>query len=163
ARSPAIGDPARATFRVLAEMLGSSSASLLYRRLRNEKGLAYSFHAWERGYTEAGAWRLLVGIDRGNGPEADKVIRELIQRIANGDVPIESLNAAKRQAEMHVIVAAEDPLELAQTIADYSLTEPDDWSAGAEIERLREVSGAEVVKAAADILDGLVMAIRPED
>lgn len=162
ARSPALRDPARAAFTVLAELLGPSSASLLYRRLRNETGLAYNFSAWDRGYTEAGAWRLLVGVDRGNSEGVLGVIQKLIKDVATGDIDMDTFRAAKRQAEMRVILAAEDPLELAQTISDHELTEAEGWSATLEAARLRAVTADDVANAAAVVLNGLTMVVRPE-
>src|SRR5215469_4243723 len=81
-RSPARGVAGREAYTVLADLLGGSPASLLYRRLRTELGLAYHFEAWDRGYAEAGAWRVMAGVDSGNGDQAVSVITGLLKDLA---------------------------------------------------------------------------------
>lgn len=162
ARSPAYGDPGRHAYQVLAALLGAGATSLIYRRLRNELGLAYAFHAWERGYSEAGAWRILVGVDRGNCEEVLRTVRELLAGIADAGPAGPDLAAALRQAEMRLILDAEDPMTLAQLVTEHAAAGEVNWSVDAELARLRAVTAEAVAGAAAGVLEGMVTVVRPE-
>jgi predicted Zn-dependent peptidase len=162
ARSPAMGQPQTAAYRILATLLDSSSPSLLYRQLRNKSGLAYNFHAWDRGYTEAGAWRLLIGTESVNAPYVVRIVRNLLEELADSGPNLEDLGAAIRQAEMRLVFDAEDPLEHAKLIGDRVLAEGSPWILSQEIALLRAVSRDDVANAAKLVLDGLVIAISPE-
>jgi predicted Zn-dependent peptidase len=162
ARSPALGDPDEAAFRVLAGLLGGSPGSLLYRQLRDERGLAYGFHAWNRGYSEAGAWRVLIGVGQGTGEESVDVVRTLLARIARDLLPARELNAAKRQVEMELVFGIEDPMEFARLIAKGTRSGTITWSFQNEIADLREVSAGAVASAAEQVLAGLVTVVRPQ-
>jgi predicted Zn-dependent peptidase len=162
ARSPARGDPERHAYQILATLVGSGASSLMYRRLRNEMGLAYAFHAWERGYSEAGAWRVLVGADRGNGEEILRTVRNLLGDIAEAGPTGADLAAARRQAEMRLILDAEDPMALAQLTAEHATAGEARWSVDFELAQLKGVTAQAVAGAAARVLQGLVTVVRPE-
>ncbi|MGW7531120.1 M16 family metallopeptidase [Amycolatopsis sp. NPDC054798] len=161
-RSAARDDPRSYGFEVLAQLLGGSSASPLYRFLRGEKGLAYSFQAWNRGYLEVGAWRVLVGTDGENGAAVTEVVCEVLNRLAK-DGPYESdLADARRRAVGEIVCATESPSEHARMLAERALVGGAGWTVAAELEAIRSVSVDDVREAAAEILDGLVVTVRPE-
>lgn len=162
APSPARGEPDRATYALLATLLGSNASSLLYRRLRNDNGLAYAFQAWDVGYTEMGAWRLLVGVNSGRGDEIVRQVHDCLDGLASTGPESEDLAAAVRQAEMRLIFDIESPLEYARLVAlrTYAGTVP--WSAADELTDLRAVRTGDVQRAAESVRDNLVCVVRPE-
>ncbi|MEV5148896.1 pitrilysin family protein [Streptomyces sp. NPDC052727] len=154
-------DPRRPHFNVLAQLLGSSPSSLLYRRLRGEAGLAYAFQAWNRGYGETGAWRVLAGVEPGNGPDALRVIRTALEEIAADGPKPDDLASARRQAQMRILTSVDNPLECARFLAMRS-GGPAAWSPAAEVEFLAGVTGEDLRQAAAQVLDGFRAVVRPE-
>ncbi|MFF4486160.1 M16 family metallopeptidase [Streptomyces sp. NPDC001544] len=100
ARSPRAAAAGRAAFTVLAHLLGSSPSSLLYRALRSEHGLSYSFHAWDRGYRESGAWRLLIGAEASAADRVRALVHELLAGVAARGPLADDFRSALRQAEM---------------------------------------------------------------
>lgn len=162
ARSPGRDRPGRHAFVLLAALLGSSPSSLLYRLLRNERSLSYSFQAWDREYTESGAWRLLVGADQGSMEEIIGLVRATLDELAASGPEAGDLAAAQRQAEMAVILDTETSLDLARLIAGRTNAGRDSWSIEKELAALRAVSSDEVRRAAAQVRDSLVVVARPE-
>lgn len=162
ARSPAAGAKDRAVYQILAVLLGASASSPLYRRLRTELGLAYEFHAWDRAYTEAGAWRVLVGVAPGNGPDVVATIGAVLAELAERGPSAADLLAALRQSEMQLMLDAEESLEFVKLTADRGLTRGHLWSMDDELAQLRLVSADQVAAAAADVLSGLVTVVRPQ-
>ncbi|WRZ88351.1 insulinase family protein [Streptomyces sp. NBC_01007] len=161
ARSVGNHDPRRPHFNVLAQLLGSSPSSVLYRRLRGEAGLAYAFQSWNRGYGETGAWRVLAGVDAGNGDAALAVIRGALEEIATDGPKPDDLDSARRQAQMRIFTSVDAPLECARFLALRS-GGPADWSPAAEVANIAAVSAADLREAAAQVLNGWRAVVRPE-
>ncbi|MEU6275034.1 pitrilysin family protein [Streptomyces populi] len=161
ARSVGNHDPRRPHFNVLAQLLGSSPSSVLYRRLRGEAGLAYAFQSWNRGYGETGAWRVLAGVDAGNGDAALAVIRGALEEIATDGPKPDDLESARRQAQMRILTSVDAPLECARFLALRS-GGPADWTPTVEVADIAAVSAADLRAAAAQVLDGWRAVVRPE-
>lgn len=159
-RSPAAGDPARPAYDLLALLLDSSPASLLYQRLRDEHALGYAFDTWDRGYTEAGAWRMLVGVDDGNGDRVERIVRDLLGELADRGPAVEDLRTAKRRAEVQLLLRTEDPLELAKLAGVRSRAGSVPWSADADLAALTTVPAGAVAEAAATVLANLTTVVR---
>lgn len=161
-RSAARADPSRHRFQVLAQLLGASPASPLYRTLRSEKGLAYSFQSWSREYLEAGAWRVLVGADSENGKAVLDVVREVLGLLARHGPSEVDLADARRRVAGEIVRATETPLEHARLLALRTVVGGTAWSVCGELDAIRSVTAREVRAAAAQVLDSLVVTVRPE-
>lgn len=153
ARSVPDHDPRRPHYNVLAQLLGSSPSSLLYRKLRGEAGLAYTFHAWNRGYALTGAWRVLAGVEPGNGDAALAVIQGALDEVATRGPDPDDLASARRQARMHVLTSMDTPLDCARFLALRS-SAADAWSPTEEVARIDAVDSDDLRQAAAAIRDG---------
>jgi predicted Zn-dependent peptidase len=161
ARSVGNHDRRRPHFNVLAQLLGSSPSSLLYRRLRGEAGLAYAFQSWNRGYGETGAWRVLAGVEPGNGEAVLDVIRTTLEEIAEEGPKPDDLASARRQAQMRVLTSVDTPLECARFLAMRS-GGPAGWTPATEVDDIAAVSVADLRDAAAHVLGGWGAVVRPE-
>jgi predicted Zn-dependent peptidase len=161
-RAPSMNDPRRHAFDVLAKLLGSSPASLLYQRLRVEQGKAYAFYSWARNYLEAGVWRVMVGSETRNGPAVVDTIRRLLEEIAARGPDATALDAARRQQAVAQIMDLESPLDQALRIARETCRGGGTWSLDADLVAIGDVTADQVRSAATDLLDGLVVTVRPE-
>ncbi|AVV44175.1 pitrilysin family protein [Streptomyces sp. ID05-04B] len=162
ARSPAAGSALRPVYTLLAQLLGSSPSSLLYRALRGEQQLSYTFQAWDRGYREAGAWRVLVGTSPAQADQVVDVVRALLARLADRGPDPEDLAAARRQAEMSLLLDSEEPLEHARLTADRTAAGTRPWSLETDTAALRAVTAEQIRAAAADVAGRLLVTVRPE-
>ncbi|MFF3749493.1 M16 family metallopeptidase [Streptomyces sp. NPDC002018] len=160
-RSTAVGAPGSHSYQILAQLFGSSPSSPLYRTLRGRRGLAYSFQSWHRGYTEAGAWRVLIGADAGKGEKVVEVVMDALDTLARSGPTPADLAAARKQARSGILFDLESPLEHARLLARHLVSEPS-WTPAAEEAALAAVTAEEVAAAAAHILDNVVVTIRPE-
>ncbi|MCW5250341.1 M16 family metallopeptidase [Streptomyces sp. SHP 1-2] len=161
-RSQGLADPERHRYTVLAGLLGGSASSVLYQELRVAAGLAYSFQAWDRGYTESGAWRVLMGVESGNGPKAVEIVTRELARLAEEGPTGRHLGAALRNARMSLILDTETPLEHARLLASRALLTPTPWTVSRELAEIAAVSGDDVRRAAAELLADPVTVVRPE-
>ncbi|MFI9842520.1 M16 family metallopeptidase [Nonomuraea sp. NPDC051941] len=161
ARSPARDAPSRPAYDLLAALLDANAASLLYRRLRNEHGLAYDFYTWDRGYTESGAWRVLVGVEPGNGDRVIDVVRTALAEIAQSGPTDVDLEVARRRAEVGLMRDSDSPFELAQLVGAHA-NGGTTWSPERDLAALQAVSASAVAEAADDVLRNLVTVVRPK-
>ncbi|MEV0266909.1 pitrilysin family protein [Streptomyces sp. NPDC050617] len=160
-RSAGLADPDRHSFELLAHLLGGSPSSLLYRTLRSERGLAYMFQAWNRSYRETGAWRVLVGVEPGNGDAVVDTVRTVLEQAAEGLAP-EDFDAARRQARFSLIVGHEEPIEFVRGMAQRTCAGTRPWSLDGELAALDTVTPDAVGRAAAHVLGQLTVAVSPE-
>ncbi|MFG3101420.1 M16 family metallopeptidase [Streptomyces sp. NPDC048182] len=161
-RTPAAGTPGTAAYELLATLLGSSPSSLLYRTLRGDESLSYSFAAWSRPYTEGGLWRLLAGVEGHAVERLVDLVRGLLTDIAEGRIRDEDLLAARRKTEMSLVLQAENPLDHALLIALRGRAGTQPWSIDANRAELAAVTAADVSAAAAALLAEHVVVVRPE-
>jgi predicted Zn-dependent peptidase len=161
ARSPAAGSPDRPAYTVLAHLLGSSPSSLLYRELRDNHSVSYDFSAWDRGYREAGAWRVLIGTTPDNAERVTQIVADLLAQLAADGPRADDLAAARRQATMSLVLESEDPLGQARLIATVTASGTRPWSMDEEIDALNRVTASDVRAAAADIAGRLLITVRP--
>jgi predicted Zn-dependent peptidase len=161
-RSRGLAEPDRHRYTVLANLMGGSAHSVLYQELRVAAGLAYSFQAWDRGYTESGAWRVLIGVESGNGPKAVEIVLRELSRLAEEGPTPGHLEAALRHTRMSVILDTETPLEHARLLASRALARPTPWDVEQELSEIAAVSPSDVRSAAAELLANPVTVVRPE-
>lgn len=161
-RGPAADDERRHAHRLLSYLMASTAAGPLYQRLRVEDGLVYAFQSWYRAYLESGSWRVLAGAETANGPRVLQGIRETLQSIAGGELTPQALDSARRRALTRSVLDSDSPLDAATQIAAKSRSGSVPWSVEEELEWVEAVSTADIAAAAADVLAGLVVVVRPE-
>ncbi|MFD9357958.1 M16 family metallopeptidase [Streptomyces sp. NPDC060031] len=159
-RAPALDSPDRYAYQVLSCLMGSSPSSLLFRRLRNDAGLAYAFQSWSRSYLEGGAWRVLVGGESRNGPALVEIIRELLRQLSTDGPGEQDLEVARRQAVMDGLIDRESPADHAIQLASRTRAGSLDWSMDQEQRALRAVDAQDVAKAAARMLEQFTVVVR---
>jgi predicted Zn-dependent peptidase len=162
APSPAATDARRFAFTLLAKLLGSSPSSLLYRSLRGAEGISYSFQAWNRGYTEIGAWRLLAGVQPSSAQRLLDIVHGLLADLAAAGPSPADLDAARRQAVMSLVRAEETPIERANLIGRLTAAGTIPWSVDDDLAQLRAVTVDDIRAAATEVARALHVTVRPE-
>lgn len=162
ARGPAADDERRHAYRLLSYLMSSTASGPLYQRLRVDDGLVYAFQSWYRAYLESGSWRVLAGAESANGPQVLQGIRDTLESIAGGALTAQSLDAARRRALTRSVLDSDSPLDAATQIAAKSRSASVPWSLEEELDWVQAVGAADVAAAAADVLDHLVVVVRPE-
>lgn len=151
---PAFGrhHPAEPAMEILDAILGGGSASRLFLRLREEKGLAYSVATSTIAYAETGLFGVSAGVDPARVVEATKSIFDELREIATTPVSEEELERAKG----YLIGGLERFVADVEAVAD--------WRAGelhldketrrieVEINRLRAVDADEILAVAKKLL-----------
>jgi predicted Zn-dependent peptidase len=152
--------PKRSAYSVLSSILGASSASTLYRQLRDEAGIAYTFEAWPSYFSDAGAWRVLMGVEQRNAMQAIGIVERLLHRIADKGPTAQEHSIAVRQCVGEAQRDAEDPWQLAVNTVLSSDIGRRPWSPERECRDLRRVTPHDIRAAAANVVDDLVVTVR---
>jgi zinc protease len=101
--APALGDPDRAPYELLAEVLMGGPSSRLYRQLVVDRELASSIAGDVSPTRDPGLWAIWVQMTKGNdAPQAEELILREIERIASPSAPsvtAAELDAAKNRLE----------------------------------------------------------------
>jgi predicted Zn-dependent peptidase len=100
-------DPLRYPLNLLVNILGGSSLSRLYQRVREEQGLAYQVNSFVSSYEKTG----LVGVYAALSPKhtqkaADIILRE-IAALKKKKVPEKELRSAKEQLKGNIVLSLE--------------------------------------------------------
>lgn len=88
-------DPRRYAIGMLANILGGTASSRLFKKIREERGLAYSVYSYNSQGTDTGSFISFAGTEMKNTELVLKLIREEYQDIAERGVAEKELQMAK--------------------------------------------------------------------
>ena len=148
--TPPRADRRRYALVLLAAALGGGMSSRLFRRIREELGLAYSVYTFQSFYSRAG----VSGIYAGTRPDAaDRVveaIREELAIVACDGLPGDDLAQIKGQVKGQIMLSLESPGARLYRLAGFALHKEPFTTLDELLARIDRVTEAEVAEAAAD-------------
>ena len=97
---------------VLAQILGGSRSSRLYRNIKEQKGLAYSISATNGSYKDDGIFYITTNFIPSNFEKLEKAIFDEIEYIKKYGVTEEELNLAKKRIEQETYYARESTSDI---------------------------------------------------
>lgn len=100
-------DPRRFAFEVLNVVLGGGMSSRLFKRIREDHGLAYAVFSSTSYYRDAGAFVIYLGTDPGNAPQALEICWEEIERLQREPIAQETLWLAKEKIKGNMLLGLE--------------------------------------------------------
>jgi predicted Zn-dependent peptidase len=154
-------DPDRFAFEVLAALMNGSPASLLYRELRDRAAVAYTFQAWNSNFRDAGAFRVLAGVEPANGTRATDVIVALLERIARDGPTAAELDDAVRRHCGQLVRDLEDPWHCALEVTSYAGSTGVVRAPHDDISQVEAVTPENVAAAAAKVIASLLVVVHP--
>jgi predicted Zn-dependent peptidase len=147
---PSAADERRYAADLLASVVGGGTASRLWQKVREERGLAYSVNASTITYQDCG----IFSISAGTSPEQVKdvveiVIAEVSDVVRNGVAPHE-LDLARQQMTSSILLNLEDSAARAASLAHSEMVHGRQISVEEVLDRVASVSLEEVHSLAAD-------------
>lgn len=101
------GDPRRYAFALLGMLLGGGMSSLLFQRVREELGLAYSVYTFSSSYADVGSHGVYVASAPESAQRALDAVRETMQTLAQDGLSETALAAGKQQLKGQVVLSME--------------------------------------------------------
>lgn len=100
-------DPRRFALEVLNAILGGGMSSRLFKRIREELGLAYAVGSSPSFYLDSGLFLIHIGTDPANASKTIEIAWEEMERLKRESVPAETLRIAKEKLKGNLILALE--------------------------------------------------------
>ena len=97
-----------AATQVINTVLGGGMSSRLFKRVREELGLAYSVYSFTSHYTETGLFTVYAGVNPQKAAEAADAVKEVICTFAQEGMTKDELNRGKEQLRSGNIYAQEN-------------------------------------------------------
>jgi len=104
---PAHSDPDRYPTILLSSALGGGMSSRLFQRVREAEGLCYTVFTWHSFWGRAGVVGTYLSTRPATEERAVEVVREELQKVADGGLPAEELAQTKQQVKGQVMLSLE--------------------------------------------------------
>jgi predicted Zn-dependent peptidase len=145
-------DERRFPLELMSTILGGGMSSRLFKRIREELGLAYAVSGQSSYYSDSGFFVIYLGTEPKNASQALEVCMEEIKRMQNEPVPEETLWLAKEKIKGNMLLGLESSHSrmIRLAISDIYGTH---WTIDEIIERVEKVTIDEVQSVAKDIFD----------
>ena len=101
------GDEDSAALFVFDSVFGSSGSSVLFERLREQAGLAYSVYSYPTMYQGAGSYSIYIGTNPAKVDKALKMIREIVDEVKDQGIGEEELARGRQQTRSGYVLGVE--------------------------------------------------------
>ncbi|MEJ2670717.1 MAG: pitrilysin family protein [Deltaproteobacteria bacterium] len=148
----AAGDPRRYAATMLQLILGGNMSSRLFQVIREQLGLAYAIQSYLQFFSDAGLLGLTAGVSPGNLEAVMAAIRRELQKLQAQPVAPAELSAAQEHLQGSIMLSAEDCEHLMLRLAKNELNFGHHISLEEVIAGMMQVTAADVLEAARDLL-----------
>ncbi len=101
-------DPAYPAVQVMNVILGGGMSSRLFKRVREELGLAYSVYSYLSNYAETGLLTVYAGVNPKKAEKAAKAVLDVLEDFKKGDLSEEEFTRGKQQLLSGTVFAQEN-------------------------------------------------------
>ncbi|HIC95543.1 TPA: insulinase family protein, partial [Candidatus Bipolaricaulota bacterium] len=101
------GDKRRYALEIMNAVLGSGMSSRLFKRIREELGLAYAVFSVPHYYLDSGLFIIYIGTEPGNAPKTVEIVLEEVERLRREEVSVERLRLAKEKLKGNLLLGLE--------------------------------------------------------
>ena len=108
--------PEYVSWQLFANLFGGGMSSPLFQEVRESRGLAYSVYAFYSGLVDCGQLGISMGTSSERMLEACSIAKNVLERLATGEVEEEALIRARNQTKAASLMA----LEHAANLADHA-------------------------------------------
>lgn len=147
--TPPRADRRRYPLVLLAAAMGGGMSSRLFRRIREELGLAYSVYTFQSFYSRAGISGIYAGTRHDAAGQVIDAIREELAALAHDGLPRDDLVQIKSQVKGQIMLSLESPGARLYRLAGFALHEEPFTTLDELLSRIDRVTEAEVAESAA--------------
>ena len=135
---------------LLAAAMGGGMSSRLFRRIREELGLAYSVYTFQSFYSRAGISGLYAGTRHDAARRVVDAIREELAVVARDGLPADDLAQIKSQVKGQIMLSLESPGARLYRLAGFVLHREPFTTLDELLSRIDRVTEAEVAESASE-------------
>ncbi len=148
--TPPRADRRRYALVLLAAAMGGGMSSRLFRRIREELGLAYSVYTFQSFYSRAGISGLYAGTRHDAARRVVDAIREELAVVARDGLPADDLAQIKSQVKGQIMLSLESPGARLYRLAGFVLHREPFTTLDELLSRIDSVTEAEVAESASE-------------
>jgi len=153
------GDMARMAVQVMNTYLGGGMSSVLFQKIREEKGLAYTVFTYHDFYRDGGVFGTYLGTDGRFLPQAYEIILKEFRKLKKSKLSTLRLEQIKAQLKGHVILALESTYNRMSRIARLEMMFGKYITLSETLKTIDDVTAADVLEQANRVLDESQMAL----
>jgi predicted Zn-dependent peptidase len=151
--TPPRADRRRYALVLLAAALGGGMSSRLFRRIREELGLAYSVYTFQSFYSRAGISGVYAGTRHDAAGRVVEAIRDELAIVARDGLPHDDLAQIKSQVKGQIMLSLESPGARLYRLAGFALHQEPFTTLDELLSRIDRVTEADVAQAAAEFFN----------
>jgi len=148
------GDARRFSFGILNHVVGGGMSSRLFRRIREERGLAYAVYAFRMPYADSGAFGVYVGTTPHQTSEVLALVRDELAEVVAKGLTVEELDRAKGNMKGGLALSMEDTNSRMVRLGRHELTGIEHLTLDETVARIDGVTLDGVHEVAGDIYNG---------
>jgi predicted Zn-dependent peptidase len=148
------GDDRRFAFGLLSHVLGSGMSSRLFRKIREERGLAYAVYAFRMPYADSGAYGVYVGTTPYQTEQVLDLIREELALVAKEGITSAELQRAKGNMKGSLALSMEDTNSRMVRLGRHELTGVPHLTLDETVARIEDVTVEDVHSVATELFSG---------
>lgn len=95
------------TLSVLNTVVGGGMSSILFQKIREEMGLAYTVYSYNSGFFDTGLFTVYMGLNPENGKRAVETVRQELNELKNGNFSQEMVEKSKLQLKNNYLLSLE--------------------------------------------------------
>ncbi|MGH2918260.1 MAG: M16 family metallopeptidase [Solirubrobacteraceae bacterium] len=145
-------DERRFVARVLDNIIGGTSSSRLFQKVREERGLAYSVFSFQSLYAGSGLIGVYLGTRPDNVGPALRVVADELALLRDGGVTAEELNRSKENVKGRIVLALESTAARMNRLGTAVLGEQPLLSVDEIVERIEAVTLEDVSALTGELL-----------
>ncbi len=115
------GDSDRVISEMASSILGGGMSSRLFRKVRDELGLAYSVYTYANRYKTTGTINVYAGVNSNEYKNAYDAIIEVLEKLKKDGITKEELDNVKMGMKVSTVFAQEKPVNLSKFYATHFL------------------------------------------
>jgi predicted Zn-dependent peptidase len=151
------GDDRRFAFGLLNHVMGSGMSSRLFRKIREERGLAYAVYSFRIPYADSGAYGIYVGTTPSQTAEVLRLIRGELDSVVADGIEGDELERAKGNMKGSLALSMEDTSSRMVRLGRHELTGIEHLTLDDTVARIEAVTLDDVHGVAEAVYDGPVV------
>lgn len=125
-------------------IFGGGLSSILFQRVREQQGLAYSVYSYPSSYRDAGAFSVYVGTNPAKVERALATVHDIIEELKQNGITPQQLQSGRMQSKSSYVLGVESDMSLMRVMAKRLLLEGQPFDAEQEIQALSKVTVEDV-------------------
>lgn len=147
-----VWDKRRFAYSVFNSAFGGGSNSLLFQKIREEAGMAYSVYSYSSAYRRAGLFHIDITVQPQLSVPVLKKVAGIVEEFARTGLSGEELALHKQQVGTELVMSAESPKTRMDSNAKYVLAGAEVYTLEEKLTQIDAVDGAQLKELAGEIL-----------